>query len=553
MERINPAYNFPIVTFSGSDNAKMLTRIFPENLIDIARKVETVGGEFPKGFIHTSTIRHEFTNYYNQAWTRDGGRGLIELARFGDSVRARAVAEYFSTHITHGDHFGRATVENEYPKHFETDGNALILIGCWRAYLINEKDKAFGKALLERLFPVFHYFEKGMNECTSGDLIPCESELSGNPNTPYVVYGIYPNFAALCAIAAFENLADDLGDIDKLSYLNALEKRLAKGIEEKLISGKTESKTEQGAFINGIDENGAAFDTADWEELHFDAYCSTRQLCGILLSDVSEYGLSDSFEKIHRKTFDYINREMAKSPYYRKYGFVGVNCFHGAGGRHDETMCGYGQSFFTQAALLADNTSAATKLIDGMCRLAYDGDVVIPLTNDMSPFIFHECFNYENFEQGLDHTFGVLKNSRPHVSDNPGDEGNLVQEAEAVKVIALIIGVENTSDGKLRLVPRLPWDFDGITVKNYPFIDRGGRLKKLDFFISHHREQRCCTYSLHSDDELEDIDIRIGPFPYLCNVVLENNMSVEKGINSTFVWVKGLSGRDITGSVCLDF
>ena len=552
VKKRNPHYPYPAVMFKGGETALMLNRILPENLADIARKVELRDGAFPRGFIHTSTVEHEFTNYYRQCWTRDGGRGLIELARFGDAERARAAAEYFSKHITHGDHFGRTIVEKPgHGKHFELDGNALILLGCYRAYLINECDPAWGRSLLDQLFPVFGYWETGMENCPHADLIPCETELSGNPNTDFVVYGIFPNYAALCAIAAFCQLAKAVGDDIKLEYLSRLHTRLERAIEEKLISGKTPSKTRAGAFINAMDPSGNAYDTADWVGLRFDAYRSTRQLCGILESDAARYGYEGRFKAVHTATYRYINDEMAKNIFYRKYGFAGVNCFHGAGGRHDETMCGYGQSFFTQAALLADDVAASTKLIAGLCRLAYDGDVVKPLTNDLSPFIVHECFSYENFEQGDDHTFGVLKNGRPFVHDNEGDEGNLVQEAEAVKAIALIIGVENPTPGQVRLIPRLPWDVDGIEVYGYPVIHRDGKRGPIDFSLTHRRYERCCEYSLRCEHELRDVDIRIGPFPAYCEMALESNMTVEPGINASFVWIKGLSGREINGAICL--
>lgn len=83
-------------------------------------------------------------------------------------------------------------------------------------------------------------------------------------------------------------------------------------------------------------------------------------------------------------------------------------------------------------------------MVEGITRLAYDGEVLQNLSFEMNPWLMHECFNYENYEEGLDHTFGTVSQGRPGVADNPGDEGNLVQETEIIKAMALVAGIDNS-------------------------------------------------------------------------------------------------------------
>ena len=180
-------------------------------------------------------------------------------------------------------------------------------------------------------------------------------------------------------------------------------------------------------------------------------------------------------------------------------------------GRHDDTMCGYGQGFFTQAALLQDDINTYTKCLEGIARLGYDGSVADPLAFDMNPWVMSECFNYENYEQGSDHTFGALSLGRREVMDNPGDEGNLVQEAEIIKVIRLVIGARS-EERRLVIMPRLPWMWDSVEVKDYPVQWHDSQIKRINFKLSHERWLRKCTITYDIPEDFEGVDVRFGPF-----------------------------------------
>ena len=118
----------PRLRFTGDPFAQQATAVFAETLHDMRSKIEYGSNErFPAGFFHTSTEPEGVPQYYNDMWTRDCGRGVIELSRLGFADDARLISRYFLAHITDGDHWGRE-LHHSAP-HVELDGNVLILSG----------------------------------------------------------------------------------------------------------------------------------------------------------------------------------------------------------------------------------------------------------------------------------------------------------------------------------------------------------------------------------------------------------------------------------------
>lgn len=57
--------------------------------------------------------------------------------------------------------------------------------------------------------------------------------------------------------------------------------------------------------------------------------------------------------------------------------------------------------------------------------------------------------------------------------ENPGDEGNLVQEAEILKAFSIVAGVR-CEGRRLTLMPRLPWLWDTMECVDWPVTDADG-------------------------------------------------------------------------------
>ena len=199
-------------------------------------------------------------------------------------------------------------------------------------------------------------------------------------------------------------------------------------------------------------------------------------------------------------------------------------------------QAGYGQNYFTQAALLCDDVNVYTKCIDGIARLAYDGDVVEPLTLDLNPWVMHECFCYPNYESGKDHTFGVNGDESRKIMHNPGDEGNLVQAAETLKTISMIAGI--TAQGKtLFLCPRLPWECSKAIVEDFPVPSPGNRIVRISYELCVDREENLMKLTLDGAGAFQELFLRLGPLPNLlfAEKEIEKEWTIERQFEAVFV------------------
>lgn len=508
----------PTVRFSGCDAARLMNRVFRENLLDLVDKFDDGSGDYERGYLHTSTEPAPGTNYYNTVWSRDGGRGLIELALFGYVEEAVAVAEFFLRHINGGDHWSRIIDRDPDPHAIETDGNGLALLGIYQAWRVSGSDPRRADDWCDGLLKILSWAARLSKESPFGCLLPSRSELSGNPDRGVGVYALYTNYVMALGLEGVARVAQAAGR-SEADGARELSRRLLADLARLLKSDGRNSLAPEGCWFNGLDpRTGAAYDNAEWCGIHFPIYHWTRQAPFLLLSDLFGYSLEGSPDPaMELRSFEYLVRKMNASPLFRKYGFASNTAWTGMGDRHDDTMMGYGQSFFTQSALQADHVNAYSLLVEGMGRLAFDGHVCEPLTWERSPWLWHECYNFENWEAGLDHTFGRMTGHQPGGMDNPGDEGNLVQACEGVKALRLVMGANSLDPHNPQLIPRLPWNWDRLEAKHVFFLTpegpaRVGYCLELDWADDEAR------FALESDRPIENLSIRIGPFPRRCHL-----------------------------------
>jgi len=544
--------NIPTLIPRGTDLAWHTARLFRENLRDLVVKVDRGEGEYEAGFFHTSTERGPGTNYYDDVWSRDGGRGLIELARFGFIDEAVSVARYFLRHMNGGDHWSRCIHGKPSAVAVETDGNAMALLGIYNAWACAGRGADLAEEFLPGCLKVVAWATRAADESPYGSLLPCASELSGNPSGGHVVYAIYPNAAFAYALSGVAEMAAAAGS-DEATQAEALRRRIADSIRDLLIAkAGQDTLTPEGIWRNGIDgRDGSSYDNAYWEGLHFPIFHWTRQIPYIVASDVTGYGMGGSLsEEVDRRSFAYLLSEMWKGRFFRKYGFVSNTCWSGMGDRHDDTMCGYGQSYFTQGCLMADHVHAYTLCLEGMAKLAYDGAIALPATYERSPWLLHECFNHENYEEGFDHTFGRMTGDQPGGMDNPGDEGNLVQMAEALKCYRLVVGVDDLRPGRLRIAPRLPWSWDRLEVEGFPVCLAEGQAR-ISYVYNNDLARGEAGLRLTSSLPLPACRIRLGPFSLSAEIGVGLG-APERTETAQWLWIDSGGGTEIEASVRID-
>lgn len=196
----------PRLRFTGDPFAQQATAVFAETLHDMRSKIEYGSNErFPAGFFHTSTEPEGVPQYYNDMWTRDCGRGVIELSRLGFADDARLISRYFLAHITDSDHWGRE-LHHSAP-HVELDGNVLILSGICSAWRANGMERGLGREFCDGIAPVVAWIDSLTRVSPYGGLLPSTSELSGNPSTDYPVYSIFGNYGIYTVMAQIADMA----------------------------------------------------------------------------------------------------------------------------------------------------------------------------------------------------------------------------------------------------------------------------------------------------------------------------------------------------------
>lgn len=534
----------PSLRFDGCDAARIMTRVFRENLHDLADKFDPGGGQYERGYLHTSTELAPGTNYYNTVWSRDGGRGLIELALLGYVEEAVAVAEFFLRHINGGDHWSR--IINLEPDHeaIETDGNGLALLGIYQAWRVSGANRERAEGWLPGLLKVAGWARRLSAASPFGRLLPSRSELSGNPERGTGVYALYTNYVMALGLEGVARIAAAAGH-PEAGAIRSLSAGILADLGRLLKSDGKISLAPSGCWFNGLDpRTGRGYDNAEWCGIHFPIFHWTRQAPCLLLSDLHGYRLEGSPDAhMEEMSFDYLLLRMNQSPFFRKYGFVSNTAWTGMGDRHDDTMFGYGQSFFTQSSLHLDSVNAYSLCLEGMARLGFDGHVCEPLTYERSPWLFHECYHYENYEAGLDHTFGRMTGRQPGGMDNAGDEGNLVQACEGVKALRLVMGVNSLDPAAPEIMPRLPWNWDRLEAKNVFLVTPDGPAR-INYTIELDWASDEARFALSSDRPLSNLSIRLGPFPRRCH--LPEGMGVVEG-NRWAKWLRitGLGGSNV--------
>ncbi len=521
---------YPRVQLEGTDLLRRVGVIYAQILGDLLMKVDEGEGEYPKGFFHTSTTNEMTPNYYHAMWSRDVGRGIIELCRAGLIDDASSAVEYLlSLGLDCGDHYGRVLgykIPNQQWLSYEADGNVSLLMGFYSYWWYSGKQPEIARRLLTHADPVLGWFEKLGDACPYGFLLASRSELSGNPDCDTLIYAVYATYGGMGCLRAYAQMAESVGDTARAQRYTHLAHRFAQSLLRDLVSRGEESeqntKTPAGVWLNGLDAaDGKAAETGDFGPI-FPIHRWTRQLPFVL--DYDRQALAEEpFAAVNRASYAYLRDGMAEGYYFRRYGFVSCTCFSGMGGRHDDTMAGYGQNLFTQAALLQDDVNVVTKCIDGIARLAYDGDVVKPLTPDLNPWVMHECFTFENYEQGLDHTFGRVGDEARKIMHNPGDEGNLVQSAETLKTIAIMAGI-TTKDNQLFVCPRLPWECSRAQFLDFPAVGEDGTVARVSYTFTAERWKNEYRLEVSGVENFDAVTVRIGPLPR----VLFNQKELEK-------------------------
>ena len=153
---------------------------------------------------------------------------------------------------------------------------------------------------------------------------------------------------------------------------------------------------------------------------------------------------------------------------------------------------GYGQAYYGIAGLLLDQTADTDRIIDWTARMI--------------------------FAPGQSHPFrvpeGVVITSDASMWRRWGDLGNLFQMGAVLRTIQVMTGFDDLSPDELRIMPRVPTDWDGVEVENQPVRARSNgrsRIVCIQFDYSRDHTGHDFKVILNPDLPLDHVDLRLGP------------------------------------------
>lgn len=467
-------YAGPDVSFKGGLAAEVLANAFSCNVQDMLNKID------PDGMYHTSTKGAVWwrddgmgsTNtgkYYDQCWSRDMGRSLEELSELNYTNVALRSADYGlrMAHLWeenpllkfHGEflppHWGRVINKPDNHIAFENDGHGLIIMFLYRLWeRLPNRDE-----WLRARWPdikaagdwiLWQFEHSKISGATGGALHTTGESASGSGNS------VYPDVICMHALRALAQMADSIGETNSATqwHQRADEMQAAIGSH----------------YIINDPKYGRVWtlEHAGWP------YKSTILGPLVFLSDYEGFAPeeeNDNWRSVNEAAYQRLIDT------YQPFGFYGL------------TM-GYGQGFVAQSALLLDRMHDATTMLDWAAKEIYDPR--------FGSFIVSE---------------GVQMDPTGQFWFRFGDLGNGVQEAEIVKTLRMVIGVDDTQPGRLQFYPRMPYDWKEITVNKYPVLfENSGKLQNTFLNYNLVRSNNGMKLEISADEALGPVVMRLGPF-----------------------------------------
>lgn len=472
-----PGYSGPKVSFAGGLAATILANAFEFNVQDIADKID------PNGMYHTSTkgaVLWGFnggqfgtyaTNvgcYYHASWFRDMGRSLQELTVLGHTNDARHCADYAlraeklweekSAPEVNGrfypPHWSRVNQPNNAPP-YENDGHGLMTMFLYKAWQrMPDRDD-----WLRARWPdvkaagdwiLWQFAHPEISGASNGVLHTTGECAHGNGHS------VYADAVCLDALRALAQMADSIGKTNSAGPWRARANEMQKAIAEN--------------YIVSDPKYGRVWTLADagWPD--------KPTVLGplIFVADYRGFAPQDD-DPQWRSVNEAAYQRLIDT--CRPFGFYGW-------------AMGYGQGFVTESALLLDRMRDATKMLDWVAKEIYDprfGSFIVPE--------------------------GVQLDPTGRFWYRAGDLGNGVQEAEIVKVLRLVIGVDDTRPNRLQFYPRMPFGWKKISAAKYPVLfGQSGNLETAHLNYKLSRAGDKMNLAISSDKVLGPVALRLGPF-----------------------------------------
>ncbi|HTV41150.1 MAG TPA: hypothetical protein VMF08_11285 [Candidatus Sulfotelmatobacter sp.] len=472
-------YSGPMVSFKGDIYAKIMANVFYDNVQDMTAKV---GDD---GMYHTSTkgtsnwgiyngfgsYRTNFALYYGDSWSRDMGRSLQELTELGYTNEALRCADYClrtaklweePSNKFHGQllppHWGRVANRPQYPcPPFENDGQGLVTLFLYRLWEHLPNRDEWLRARWPDIrdagdWILWQFAHPEISGATNGLLHTTGESAAMNG------YSVYPDCVCMDALRALAQMADSIGETNSSEQWRARADEMQAAIARH--------------YIINDPKYGRVW------TLHY-AGLQRNTVLGPLIFLADDQGFAPQDD-------DPNWRPLNEAAYQRSIDSTRPFGFYPSG-------IGYGQAFATQSALLLDRMHDATVMLNWAAKQIYD-----PRLDSFHSFIVPEACDIDPTGR---YWYRI------------GDLGNGVQEAEIIKTLRLVIGVDDTQPSRLQFYPRMPYDWNEIAVAKYPVLfERDGKMATAYLRYQLKRSGDRMKLEISSNRKLGPVAIRLGPF-----------------------------------------
>ena len=478
------------VVFSGNFIANAATGVLYHNLQNLIARTDA------DGFLHTSYYgspawREGFgtwisgaNTFYDACYSRDTSRAIMSLLSYGQTAKASLATQYVNKWMMYFPENNKQIMGVDIPGHYTVVVNKPLLYSTSLAVGLGWPTKytqsAFGEG----------YQNLGNQETDGHGLMMLANYNLWRNNGATKSWAeenwAYINEGAKWILWCYENsdisfvkgnllYAESEGGLQKYTlYCNVpCYLGLLGYVEMAQKAGKT---AEAAAWLETAEKLGKAIrlrlgnTSRGWYEGSFGFY---HDPVVTMMSDYYGYDTADMNE-------EWVTR--SRTSYQSEILSVAANGYFGANG------IGYDHAMITQNALLLDQMMDASYLMTNLTKIGY------------APGLPDEYLIPESVS--VDPVQGIIRRQ--------GDLGNCVQLSEALKCYAITVGVSPVNDSTLKIMPRLPQDWQ-IDAKKYDIPYANGTV---DLQVSYPKDGlQSASVTLNGASGLRTVKFRMGPLP----------------------------------------
>ena len=450
------------LAFFGSSEAGLFTREVAESLAGVLREnliTRPTADGYPPGFTRASVPPRP---WWDTMWTRDAGTFLRELVAWGYFEHACLVAHCLIQGVARNDQGFYAFPEKLRPGQPESgdeiDGTAAIIIGMvllWRHLPASHPFRGPLFAFLHQpSSPVRYLQQQGKQH----GLIAGTGEFGPGCSLDGYYCSVVQNHLAALALQAAAGLEEQAGNPRIAADCRAAVESLL----EKMMAAM---RYPDGSWMWGVRPDTHQ---PDPEILDAPINRGSGLLNGVaaMYADVlglDPVGVAWPLADACRKTFDRLLNAPLRRAQFERYGFWPQWDPPFRGGLSSGPS--YGEGYALQTMLLFDRLELADKSLRWLANATYD-----PPPGPQ--YRLSRTSRYHFYER----TYSPDVTEQVELKEGCGAL-NLVNVTEPLKIARLLLGVDPTATGVVRLVPRLPLCINRIEAKHWPLLTSAGIIR----------------------------------------------------------------------------